>query len=198
MKRSFLFLFLLVPIAVGEPFGGVMEPVESPAKEIKGLEFSVVTQALWSPSTAWVEQDVVLQLRIVNRGKEPLLFPTFDSFKVMLSGIDGKPQPLGGNRDGTTVTQNLLLRPGQGISYPLVAKLKSDPKEVASASLAFGDRTGSGSVTSLKPGDYSISVSVFPSHYDFSKSGKLPAPLWDGEGSTNPVQFKVAGLPASK
>ena len=198
MKKSFLSMLMLIQSAVAEPLGGVMEPVESPAKEIAGLEFSVVTQVLWSTSSPWVEQDVVLQLRIVNRGKETLLFPTFDSFKVTLTGADGKPLPLGGNRDGTTVTPNLLLRPGQGISYPLIAKLKSEPKEGGSVSLRFDDQTGSGSMTPLKPGDYSISISVFPSHYDFTRSAKLPALLWKGDGSTEPVSFKLTKPPAPK
>jgi len=97
---------------------------------------------------------------------------------------------LGGNRDGTIITPNLLLPPGQGISYPLIAKLGYTRKPEA-ISLKFGDLTGSGSRTLLVPGEYSISVDVFPTHYDFEKTGKLPAPLWSGKGSTDPVRFQV-------
>lgn len=198
MKTPFLSLLLIIPVAAAEPLGGVMEPVESRVKEVAGLEFSVVTQALWSIPAAGAEQDVVLQLRIMNRGKEPQLFPTFDSFTVTITRAGGEPRPLGGNRDGTIITPNLLLAPGQGISYPLLARLKFDPKEAGAVSLRFGDQTGSGSVTPLKPGDYSISVSVFPTHHDFAKSVELPAPLWAGKGGTEPVHFKVAAPPASR
>lgn len=190
MKTFFISLLFLSVVSAGDSTATVVEPVESKPKEIGGLEFSVVTQSLWTPWSAANERDVILQLRIVNHGDKPVLFPTFDSFSVTITGANGKPEHLGSNRDGTIITPNLLLPPGQGISYPLIAKLGYTRKPEA-ISLRFGDLTGSGSVTPLVSGDYSISVAVFPTHYDFEKTGKLPAPLWSGKGSTAPVRFQV-------
>jgi hypothetical protein len=195
MKTFFFSLLFLSVASAGDSTATFVQPAESKPKEIGGLEFSVVTQSQWTPWSSAGERDIILQLRIVNHGDKAILFPTFDSFSVTITGADGKLVHLGGNRDGTIITPNLLLPPGQGISYPLIAKLGYTRKP-ETISLKFGDLTGSGSVTSLAPGDHSITVEVFPTHYDFEKTGKLPGPLWSGKGMTGPVRFQ-ASFPAA-
>ncbi|MDB6076943.1 MAG: hypothetical protein JWO82_690 [Akkermansiaceae bacterium] len=170
----------------GSPQPFLLEPAESRPKEIGGLEFSIVTQSVFLPDG----RDSVVQLRITNRGTAPLLFPTFDSFSITLTGPDHKPVPLGGNRDATTITPNILLQPGKSFCWPLSVRLKSSAKP-GSLELDFKDPTGSQSLSTLKPGSYTLQCELFPTHYDFAGKGGLPAPLWSAKGSTEPVSITL-------
>ena len=170
----------------------VIAPVESPSNVIDGLEFSVVTQSVWGRyrRLAQGSEPIVLQLRITNQTKSAVLFPTFDSFMVGLESSDGTSIRLGGGRDATAITPNILLQPGSSFSMPVDATVAydADGKDVR---LVVRDGTGSVTTATLLTGEYSIFFNVFPTHYDFGKDGKLTAPLWAGKGATKPISFRV-------
>jgi len=170
----------------------ILEPVESAPKVIDGLEFSVVTQSEWgNPANINTRIDqVIMQLRIANHRDKPVLFPTFDSFRVNLKSVGGKEVRVTGGRDFTRITPNILLQPGASFSLPINATLnyKRDDKDVK---LTVKDGTGSIDEAMLAAGSYAMSVSVFPTHYEFDRTGKLPAPLWSGKGSTESIGFKL-------
>lgn len=194
MKTFALLLVALICTLRGNPKVPVLQPVESVPKEIAGLEFSIVTQAEWAPVPFPGGTELVVQLRITNRGEKAICFPTLDTISVILTGPDGKPVQLAGNRDGTTITPVIVLSPGKGFSYPLSAKLRFSSRTKA-MELEFSDRTGGMSVSPVEPGDHSLMVKLSPSPQDFVAGGVYPAPLWSGSGVTEPVGFKVA-LPA--
>ncbi len=189
--KSFVLLMVALPCTIlGDPVVPVLEPVESAPKSIAGLEFSIVTQAKWTPVPLPAGTELVVQLRVANRGKSAVCFPTLDTFSVILTGPDGKSVPLAGDRDGTIITPVLVIAPGKSFSYSLGAKLRSSPPAKA-VELEFSDRTGGSSVTPLQPGDHSLMVELRPAPQDFVARGGYPAPLWSGEGSSEPVGFKV-------
>lgn len=190
MKTFALLMAALICTLCGNPQVPVLEPVESAPKAITGLEFSIVTQAQWTPVPSPGGSDLVVQLRVVNRGANPVCFPTLDTFSVILTGPDGKPVQLAGNRDGTIITPVIVLAPGKGFSYPLGATLRFSSRTKA-MELEFSDRTGGMSVTPLQPGDHSLKVELRPAPQDFVAQGVYPAPLWSGEGSSESVGFKV-------
>lgn len=169
----------------------IVQPVESLPKEIAGLEFSIVTEAVWTPVPFPAGTDLVVQLRITNRGEKAICFPTLDTFSVILTGPDGKPVKLAGDRDGTVITPVIVIAPGKDFSYPLGAKLQIAAQTKA-MELEFRDRTGGVSVTPLQPGDHSLRVELRPAPQDFVARGSYPAPLWSGKGISEPVGFDVA------
>ena len=192
MKALSLILAIVPCLLFAEPSTQVLAPVESSPKLIQGLEFSVVTQAVWARyrGVRSGSESVILQLRITNRTKSAILFPTFDSFMVGLKSPDGKLVGLGGGRDATAITPNLLLQPGASFSKPVEAKIsyKADGKDVQ---LVVRDGTGSETTATLQSGEYSIFFEVFPTNYDFEEDGELTAPLWSGKGVTETVVFQV-------
>ena len=173
----------------------VIAPVESPSNVIDGLEFSVVTQSVWGHyrRLAQGSEPIVLQLRITNQTKSAVLFPTFDSFMVGLESSDGTSVKLGGGRDATAITPNILLQPGSSFSMPVDATIAYDAYDAYGKDVRLVVRDGTGSVTTATflTGEYSIFFNVFPAHYDFEKDGELTAPLWAGKGATKPIGFRV-------
>jgi hypothetical protein len=133
---------------------GLVRPVESTPTRLEELDFSVVTQDEWRAFRYWGskfnpapdgQDEIPLQLRIVNRGSKSIVVPTFDSFTPMLKGPDGQETPLGKSRDYTVPTAPILLKPGQGYSYAMIARLV-EPHDGDGIELIFRDRTGGGSV----------------------------------------------------
>lgn len=192
VKTLLIPLLLLSGALHAEPRSHILEPVESAPKEIDGLEFSVVTQAEWKTTKSTLGDEITVQLRIKNKGTKPLVFATFDSFSMVLTGPDGKDIPMAGARDATRITPNLLLQPGREICYPLNARVSFDKKNPGGAALELQDGTGTVWFGSLKAGVYSLKAAVAPSPFDFSKETNIPAPLWAGKGTSEPVTFKVA------
>ena len=190
MQTFALTMVALICTLRGDPQVPVLEPVESAPKAIEGLEFSILTQAKWTSASLPGGADLVVQLRVVNRGANPVCFPTLDTFSVILTGPDGKPVQLAGNRDGTIITPVIVLSPGKGFSYPLSVKLRFSSRTKA-MELEFSDRTGGMSVTPVEPGDHSLMVKLRPAPQDFVANGVYPAPLWSGKGTSEPVGFKV-------
>lgn len=195
-------LLLMSTLLAGQLSAGfpshILVPVVSEPKIIEGLDFSVITQAQWQNPGSWSHgsQTITLQLRITNRMKHAMLFPTFDSYDLQLKSADGKDVKLSGGRDATFITPNILLQPGASFSLPLEVLLKvsyddKDGSEPQELTLTVKDETGSATIASLKAGKYSISLKLSPTHYDFLKEAQLPAPLWAGKGSTDSVSFEL-------
>jgi hypothetical protein len=172
-----------------------LTPVESAAKVIDGLEFTVVTQSRWEPGNSVISWNVVLQLRIANRRKEPVFFPTFDTAFPILTAPDGKTVRLVGTRTCTSITPAILLQPGQVYTLPFDDSIKCDlpAKEI---SVTHSDATGSNGIWNLKPGDYAVSMLLAPypdGDIEVEPGEKKPAaPLWVGQGTTESVHFKLA------
>ena len=179
-----------------------MRPIESSPTKIDQLEFSVVTQDQWRGAPYFgskfaVDRDhndeVTLQLRIVNQGAKQIVVPTFDSFTAILQSPEGNETVLGKGRDHTILTPPILLKPGQGYSYPIIARLMQ-PHDGGGIDLVYADRTGGGSVTAMKPGTYSL---YFKLHSSKLFNDWAPdADLWITSGTTGKVTFTV--ISASK
>jgi len=197
--KLFLILLALVPASLFAVLpNNILAPIESDPQQISGLEFSVVTQSDWVHSGHKSSQEtIVLQLRVTNRTDKEILFPTFDSFRFILKGADGKALPATGGRDATRITPNILLQPKASYSLPIKATLQrqNDGKGLA---FVIQDGTGSIEMYAVKTGDHLLSLNVFPTHYDFEKEGKLTAPLWKGEGTTKDIKVKVKALEHKK
>ena len=185
------FIFILLSAESPRPY---ISPVESPSKVIDGLEFSVVTQSEWRSTDPFmkVKVRIVLQLRITNRLDHPILFPTFDTYSVCLKTAEGVDMVLGGGRDKTFVTPNILLQPGSSYTQPIETTIEYT-RDSQVAKLVMRDETGSTAWASLNAGRYTVFIKVFPTQYDFAKRAELPAPLWAGEGTTESVGFVLYG-----
>jgi len=87
-------------------------------------------------------------------------------------------------------TSNILLQPRSNFSLLIEATLeyKRDSKVVK---LIVKDGAGSIDWATLPAGGYLILFEVRPTHYEFEKDTKLPAPLWAGKGVTKSIGFKV-------
>ncbi len=202
IARLLISTLLIVP-GIGSPiYPDLLRIIESPPRRIDTLEFSVVTQDQWravryhgSKFTPDPDRrdEVTLQLRIVNRGEKLIVVPTFDCFTAMLKGPDGKAMALGKSRDYAISTPPILLKPGQGYSHPMIARLLQ-PHDGDGIDFLFKDGTGGGSVTAMKAGIYSL---FFKLHSTKLFNDWAPeADLWISMGTTNPVTFKV--LPAAR
>jgi hypothetical protein len=193
MKLLLLLSFALPLLISAEPLRQVLVPVESRPKVIEGIEFSIVTQAEWPiPVNSYNSQPIILQLRITNRTDHAILFPTFDSFNMGIEKFDGVRMLLHGERDETQVTPNLLLQPGSSFSMTIEAALTVKDKKSKSLDLIVKDGTGSVASATLLAGSYSAFFEVHPTHYDFEKKAKLPAPLWSGKGVTESIDFTLS------
>lgn len=202
IARLLISILLIVPGLSSPIHPELLKIVESPPIRIDTLEFSVVTQDQWravlyhgSKFTPLRDRndEVILQLRIVNRGDKPIVVPTFDCFTAMLKFPDGKETALGICRDYTIITPSILLAPGQGYSYPMIARVLQ-PHDGDGIELLFADSTGGGSVTAMKPGNYSL---YFKLHSTRLFNDRAPEDdLWITTGTTNPVTFMV--LPAAR
>ncbi len=180
-----------------------VRPVESTPIQLEQLEFSVVTQEEWRAfryrgskfnANPDRQDEIPLQLRIVNRGSKSIVVPIFDSFTAILKGPDGEETRLGKNRDYTLPTPPILIKPGQGCSYALIARLL-EPHDSDRIELIFRDRTGGGGVTSMKPGTYSL---YFKLHSTGLINDIAPgADIWITSGTTGGVSFKVVSMAKS-
>ena len=202
-KTHYAFAILLVFIQAILPCLGLafqpelVRPIESSPTKIDQLEFSVVTQDQWRAVLYFGSKfetdpnhndEVTLQLRIVNRGVKQIVVPTFDSFTAMLQSPEGNETVLGKARDHTILTPPILLKPGQGYSYPIIARLMQ-PHDGDGIELVYADRTGGGSVTAMKPGTYSL---YFKLHSSKLFNDWAPeADLWISPGTTGKVTFRV-------
>jgi hypothetical protein len=199
VKTHFLVLPLFLLSALADcgafPKYPTLTPVESAAKVIDGLEFTVITQSRWEPGNSVISWSVVLQLRVANRRKEPVFFPTFDSATPFLATADGKVVNLFGVRTVTTMTPAILMQPGQVFTLPFDVSIKCE-LQTKVISLARRDATGANGVWNLKPGEYAINMRLesYPeSSIEVEPGEKKPAAsLWMGEGTTESVHFKLA------
>lgn len=184
--------FLIAYPALAGTWPPVVTPTESTPAKIGELEFSIVTQAEWTLPHAF-EADVIFQLRISNPTQEAVLFPSFDTFTPFLTGPDGKVSALGGNRDATRISPNFLIPSGKSFSYPLSATLKTTKsKDSKTTVLFYQNHTGAQSTTPMTTGEYSISISLRPTHYDFKIDPKTGPPLWASKGTTHAVKIKAS------
>jgi len=162
-----------------------LEPIESLPKEVGGLEFSIVTQARWE-SQNYSNSHVELQLRIKNTGSKPLVFPTYETFDLILKKADGSSMSFPNvGRDGTLNTPNFILKPGSAFSYPLNLELRTGAKETK---LVFNDGTGSWAIAPIAPGRYSVAFSLRTASDSSMLPTNLSAPLWSGTGQTDSVE----------
>jgi hypothetical protein len=184
MKTLFLLSALLPGLLSAELPPTILTPAESAPILVDGLEFVVVTHA------AWELQGNVLQLRITNRGDKPMLFPTFDSFYPLLTTADHTTVRLGGGRNKTRITPNILLLPGKGFTLSLDAKLEYQGPGKDGA-FQYRDGTGTILTATLSSGIYSIAFDLCPTHGKSKHDENLTTHMWSGRGTTESVNFTV-------
>ncbi len=178
------------PVRIGE---------SKPVTE-KDAEFVVVAQSEWKCGRYQHKVPVDIQLRITNAGKSDLIFPTFDTFLLMLKDADGNMVPLlGGGRDGTVLTRPILLPPGA--SYVLgsqsgktVADRRAEldwDEDAKAPKLNYWDGTGSWFVYGpLRPGRYKLVFRYAVSSEGPLKTERAPA-TWLGRVRTEEVTVEV-------
>jgi hypothetical protein len=194
MKKLRCFLLVcLLPVLCGVGAPPTLRPVESKPVNVGGLEFSVVTEAAWDGNLArGLNAPLVLQLKIRNTTDAAVLFPTFDSFSPVLTDTVGEELRMGGGRDETMITPNILILPGKDFTYPIDAliRIKSE-KAGQRREIEMRDGTGTIDTCGVEPGTCRIGFRLQPTHYDFAKAGKLEAKLWEGSGTTEFVEVSI-------
>ena len=191
------FLASLLPVFCSSFAPPALRPVESKPVNVGGLDFSAITQAEWNmleipyPEKA----SAILQLRIANKSNAPVWFPTFDSMRPVLTDSKGVKTSLGGGRDGTKVTPNILIPPGKDYCYSLSAMIGKS-RDGKSAELVIRDDTGMWFTATIMPGENQIGFHLQPAHLDPAGEGKLDAPLWAAEGETESVRFQIVPFKA--
>jgi hypothetical protein len=188
-----LFLAGLLPILCGGFAPPALRPVESKPVNVGGLEFSVVTEADWNPVFSRSSGvPLVLQLKIRNTTEAALLFPTLDSFHPVLTDATGKELRMGGGRDGTIITPNLLILPGKDFCWQIEARIRIEQTKAGDRlKIEMEDGTGSFYDASVVAGVCRIGFKLSPAHYDFAKEGKLEAKLWAAEGKTEVAEVTI-------
>lgn len=170
-----------------------LRPVESKPVIIEGLEFSVVTEADWNPNfSRGSDVPLVLQLKIRNTKDAAMLFPTFDSFSPVLTDSTGKELRMGGGRDGTMITPNILILPGKDFSYQIEARIRIKWEKTGKRlEIVIKDGTGTEYAGGVEAGVCRIGFQLSPTHFEFAKEGKLEAKLWGASGKTEFVEITI-------
>jgi hypothetical protein len=115
-----------------------------------------VAEVEWKNAGAGASS-IELDLLIANQSKSDLVFPTFDTFGVLLKRADGTEIPPEGGRDRTAYTRPVLISAGSIYCVRREAQLRWDNKNCA-PTLIYDDGTGaSWSYGPLKAGKYKIS-----------------------------------------
>ena len=142
---------------------------ESAPVSLNGLQFSVVAQTNWRPlkpptSDHSLSDDLEIHLRVLNLTREPIVFPTFDTFRIVIKNADGTIIRMGGGRDWTEFTAPIMIPPGVGFSISRKAVLKWNNPKV----MNFLYFDGTGNVQSIpnftSPGNYKISFQIASGH----------------------------------
>lgn len=113
---------------------------ETKPKTVNDAKFVVVAESNWKPGKENVP--IEIQLRITNLSKKDQIFPTFDTFGVIIKNEDGKQIMPRVGRDLTKFTVPVLIT--QGVSYSLCRKAELRWNASAKTTeLFYWDGTGS-------------------------------------------------------
>jgi hypothetical protein len=180
------------PAATTEP--AYIKMAESAPVRIGDWEFVVATPEVWSLRAGLSGSSPDIQLFITNKGSHDVLFPTFDTFGIILTAPDGTKVGVTGGRDGTRETKPILLPPGGRYCLVRTSKVYSD-RNLGSTTFTYEDGTGSIAIYGpMSAGTYGLKFWLRGAPPPFQPPGQtLPdnVPIWLGEGSTNEVRFQI-------
>ena len=206
LRSSSLALMLCaIPAIAGSQYTRM---VESKPVVTNGLEFIAAVEDEWvGYKPNYGQASIQVQLFIHNVTDKPLLFPTFDTFGIIIKDGSGKDIGTGWGRDGTLATKSVIIDPGARYCLSRRAELKwnADGK---SRTFIYYDGTGSESTYGpLTAGRYTLSFwcessgkSVQEELERWRRKHSEKAPLrnahpqianWIGKAVTKEVAFKI-------
>ncbi len=168
---------------------------ESKPVQVNGAEFVALAEEEWVACNPPYGRDPIeVQLRITNRGDKDLVFPTFDTFQIVLKTPDETKIRMDGGRDHTLRgAKPVLIRPGA--SYCLCRKAELCwNKDGKSRTFVYQDGTGSMfSYGPLQAGKYTLSFWYALDEKKAATHSKLMGniPVWSGKAVTHEVPFEV-------
>lgn len=202
MKRRFTMQLRLVSLALvlataaaqGTP-RPYTELLESKPVRVNGAEFVALAEAEWVAFNPPHGRDPIqVQLRITNRSDKELIFPTFDTFRVIIRTGEGKEILPDGGRDITLRgAKSVLVRPGSSYCLCRSAELRwnADGK---SRTFVYSDGTGSVfTFGPLKAGKYRLSFRYENAEERAAVQRKAMDghQVWSGKAVTKEVLFEV-------
>ena len=161
-----------------------------------GAQFVATVQKEWRVTRPGAsESSIEIQLGITNLSKADAAFPTFDTFSLSLIRQDNSAVKMSGGRDGSVLTNTIVLAPGASYAICRRAQLQWD-RTAGRGRLAYFDGTGAEWYFSdLDPGTYKLRFLYGTTHLRGHSAypAGAPQPYWLGKISTADVEFKVLG-----
>ena len=131
-----------------------------------------------------------VRLLIRNTTSEPLLFSTFDTFRIMLKDSKGHAVEAHGGRDETLRTKPVVI--DAGAKYCLFGKAMLSWNDAKTRKFTYYD--GTGMVLSFFPlasGEYTLQFRCKVSDKSSTQDGDGTIKRWTGNAVTNEVRFKI-------
>ena len=195
-KREEMFPGLVLPNAI--------HVGESAPVSLNGLQFSVAAQTNWRPPKRMmldqsISADLEIHLRILNLTREPIVFPTFDTFWIVIRHTNGTIIPMEGGRDWTEITAPVMIPTGVGFSICRKAELRLNN---LSKKFDFVYFDGTGTVLSVpsftSPGNYKMSFQILSGDrrrtelHAFAQDNPIGGiRVWQGMVKTAELDFKL-------
>ncbi|MCX7009294.1 MAG: hypothetical protein NTY53_18950 [Kiritimatiellaeota bacterium] len=183
-------LLCLIPVSAGGPHHTRM--VEAKPVAMHGLEFIAAVEAEWVCYNPPIGEDPIqVQLFIRNTTREPMLFPTFDTFGISLKDSHGKEIKPTGGRDSAYRTKSVIIEAGGRYCLSRKAELSWNPD---GKTRSFAHYDGTGTVVHYGPlatGSYTLSFWCARSEDKPVLDEDAKIATWDGKLVTKEVAFKI-------
>ena len=186
---SLAFILCVIPAFAGSHYTRM---TESKPFVGNGLEFVAAAEDEWvcfNPPSGG--DPIQVQLFIRNVTDKPLLFSTFDTFRIALKDQSGKDIQIGGERDITLRTKSVIIDPGTRYCLSRKAELvwNQDGK-----TRSFIYKDGTGHVATFGPltaGNYTLSFYCRDEEKTAPKNNDAKFSRWTGNVETKEVTFRI-------
>jgi hypothetical protein len=182
-----------------------LEPIRictSKSVTVNDAKFVAMAEVNWKAEKC-EPTPIEIHLQITNLKKQDLVFPTFDTFGLKMTRMNGTEIKPTGGRDHTILTRPVLI--GAGTSYSLCrrAELHWDV-QTSSTELLYYD--GTGMVISYGPlgaGQYKLSFwySTTKVNSDIHRQARMPVDnvtVWSGDVATLEVLIEVREVESNR
>lgn len=195
LPRAAILTFLCLGAIPGhraEAGSFVTRMIESTPVVTNGLEFVAAVEEEWVCFNPPIGEDPVqVQLFIRNTTGEPLLFPVFDTFSIVIKDSAGRKIVQHGGRNGTCRTKPVVIDAGGRYCLSRKAFLQWNP-DGKSRTFFYYDGTGSEfRYGPLATGSYTLSFWCKNPVKPGADETASQTTIWNGETVTNEVQFKI-------
>lgn len=207
MSKANLFLaigIILAGINYARAAGPATQPTTQPALQesaavrVNGLDFQIVTPAVWVPPAPKKVTTIPLQLKVTNHTGKPVQLDLFDKLMIQMHDASGKEVPIDGGRNGTCPCPPLIIAKEQSGTVDRTAKLKPSSNHPGSFRLIGSD--GAGGIwyfDGLAAGKYTIRMTYendpeAPHHATAQAAGADAPPVWVGKAVTKDLAVEIA------